>query len=69
MCGNACCLGSPTTQFGVLQGMLAQNNCKCVTFRPPAPLPLPLFAQVPSSVSSFVVPFGAVPFGGIVRIF
>lgn len=65
MCGNSCCLGSPATQAGILQGMLAQNSCKCKSFQPITPAPV--FIAPVGRVA--VAPFGVAQFGTIFRMF
>lgn len=67
MCGNTnrCCLGSPATQAGILQGQLAQAACNCKTFQPVAPTPVFVNAFAPTVFNTF----GVYPYGAFFRIF
>lgn len=67
MCGNSncCCLGSPATQAGILQGQLAQAACNCKKFQPVAPAPVFVNPFAPAVFK----PFGLYAYGSFLRIF
>ncbi|UIU26745.1 hypothetical protein SA126VB_29 [Escherichia phage vB_EcoS_SA126VB] len=67
MCGNTnrCCLGSPATQAGILQGQLAQAACNCKTFQPVPVTPVFVNAVAPAIFK----PFDLYPYGSFFRIF